>query len=89
VIKPASYTLTDEVAQCHHLTDEGVPRGILLDVGVGFDPQAVAYGGNGALKQLSPPSLGFKEVLERGGRRLSRLPLLLQLWNTSIKLAQA
>jgi hypothetical protein len=44
--------------------DEGVPRGILLGVGVGLDPQAITYGGNGALKQLSPPSLGFEEVLE-------------------------
>jgi hypothetical protein len=89
MMKPASYPLTDEAAQCYHLTDKGVPRGVLLSVDVGLDPQAVAYGGNGALKQLSSLGLGFEEVLERGGHRLSRLLLLLQLWNTSIKLAQA
>jgi hypothetical protein len=45
--------------------DKGVPRGVLLSVSIGLDPQAIAYGGDGALKQLSPPSLGFEEVLER------------------------
>jgi hypothetical protein len=63
-MKPASYPLTDEAAQRHHPTDEGVPQGVLLGVGIGFDPQTIAYGGNGALKQLSPPGLGFEEVLE-------------------------
>jgi hypothetical protein len=42
-MKPASYPLVDEVAQRHHPTDEGVPRGIFLDVGIGLDPQAVTY----------------------------------------------
>jgi hypothetical protein len=28
---------------------------------------------------LSPPGLGLKEVLERGGRRMGRMLLLLQL----------
>jgi hypothetical protein len=79
MMKPASYPLADEAAQRHHLTDEGVPRGIFLGVGIGLDPQAITYIGDGALEQLSPPGLGLEEVLEQGGRRLSRLLLLLQL----------
>jgi hypothetical protein len=38
VMKPTSYPLADEVAQRHHLTDEGVPRGILLGIGIRHDP---------------------------------------------------
>jgi hypothetical protein len=78
-MQAALYPLTNEAAQRHHSTDEGVPRGVLLSVGVELDPQAVTYEGNGALKQLSPLGLSLEEVLERGGRRLSRLLLLLQL----------
>jgi hypothetical protein len=37
---------------------------------------------------LSPLGLGLEEALEGVGRRLSYLLLLLQLWNTSIKLTQ-
>jgi hypothetical protein len=88
-MQPASYPLVNEAAQRHHPTDEGVPWGVLLGVSIGLDPQAVTYRGDGALKQLSPPGLDLEEVLERGERRLSRLLLLLQLWNISIKLAQA
>jgi hypothetical protein len=43
VMKPASYPLTDEAAQCHHPMDEGVPRGVFLSVGIRLDPQAVTY----------------------------------------------
>jgi hypothetical protein len=43
VMKPASYPLTDEAAQRHHPTDEGVPRGVLLGIGIRLDPQAVTY----------------------------------------------
>jgi hypothetical protein len=43
VMKPASYPLTDEAAQRHHLTNEGVPRGVLLGIGIRLDPQAVTY----------------------------------------------
>jgi hypothetical protein len=78
-MQPASYPLTDKAAQCHHPTDEGVPRGILLGIGVGLDPEAITYRGNSALEQLSPPGLGLEELLERGGHRLGRLLLLLQL----------
>jgi hypothetical protein len=67
-MKPASYPLTDEAAQCQDSTDEGVPWGVLLGVGIGLNPQAIAYGGNGTLKQLSLPGLSFEEALERGGR---------------------
>jgi hypothetical protein len=76
-MKPASYPLADKVAQRHHPTDEGVPRGVLLGIGIRLDPQAITYRGNSALEQLSLPSLGLEEVLERGGHRLSRLLLLL------------
>jgi hypothetical protein len=34
---------------------------------------------------LSPLGLGLEEALEGGGRRLSRLLLPLQLWDTNIK----
>jgi hypothetical protein len=87
-MKSASYPLANEAAQRHHPVDEGVPRGV-LSISVRLDPQAIAYGGDGTLKQLSPLGLGLEKVLERGGHRLSRLLLLLQLWNTGIKLAQA
>jgi hypothetical protein len=67
---------------------KGVPRGVLLSIGIGLDPQAITHGGDHALEQLSPLGLGLEEALEGVGRRLSYLLLLLQLWNTSIKLAQ-
>jgi hypothetical protein len=38
VMQPASYPLTDEVAQRHHPTDKGVPRCVLLGIGIGLDP---------------------------------------------------
>jgi hypothetical protein len=79
MMKLASYPLADEAAQRHHPTDEGVPQGVLLGIGIGLNPQSIKYQGNSALEQLSPPSLGLEEVLERGDRRLSRLLLLLQL----------
>jgi hypothetical protein len=63
-MKATSYPLSDKVAQRHHPADEGVPRGILLSVGVRLDSQAVAHGGNGALKQLSPLGLALEEILE-------------------------
>jgi hypothetical protein len=46
------------------LMDEGVPRGVLLGIGIGLDPQAITYQGNSALEQLSLPSLGLEEVLK-------------------------
>jgi hypothetical protein len=79
MMQPASYPLTDEVAQRHHLTDKGVPQCVLLGIGIGLDPQAITHQGNSALEQLSPPGLDLEEVLERGGRRLGRMLLLLQL----------
>jgi hypothetical protein len=63
-MKAAPYPLSDKAAQRHHSANEGVPRGILLSVGVGLDPQAIAHGGDGALKQLSPLGLGLEEILE-------------------------
>jgi hypothetical protein len=84
-MKAASYPLSDKAAQCHHPADKGAPRGVLLSVDIRLDPQAVAHGGDGALKQLGPLGLGLEETLEGGGRRLSRLLLLLQLWDTNIK----
>jgi hypothetical protein len=59
--------------------DKGVRRHVLLGIGIGLDPQAITHRGDSTLEQLSPPSLGHKEVLERGGRRLGRMLLLLQL----------
>jgi hypothetical protein len=63
-MQAASYPLANKAAQRHHLTDEGVPQGVLLSVGVELDPQAIAYEGDGALKQLNPLGLGLEEVLE-------------------------
>jgi hypothetical protein len=59
--------------------DKGVPRGVLLSVGIRLDPQALAHGGDGVLEQLGLLGRGLEETLEGGGRRLSRLLLLLQL----------
>jgi hypothetical protein len=78
-MQPASYLLTDKAAQRRHPTDKGVPQRILLGIGIGLDPQAITHRGNSTLEQLSLPGLGLEEVLERGGRRLGRLLLLLQL----------
>jgi hypothetical protein len=50
MMKPTSYPLTDEAAQRHHTTDEGVPQGVLLGIGIRLDPQAVTYRGNSALE---------------------------------------
>jgi hypothetical protein len=63
MMQAASYPLVNEAAQRHHPTDEGVPQGVLLSVGVGLNPQAIAYRGDGSLKQLSPLGLGLEEVL--------------------------
>jgi hypothetical protein len=78
-MQPASYLLTDEAAQRRHLTDKGVPRCVLLGIGIRLDPQVVTHQGDSTLEQLSPPGLGLKEIMERGGRRLGRMVLLLQL----------
>jgi hypothetical protein len=86
-MQPASYPLADEAAQRYHLTDEGVPQGVLLGISIRLDPEAITYRGDSALKQLSPPGLSLEEVLEQGGRRLGRLLLLLQLQNVNIELA--
>jgi hypothetical protein len=56
---------------------EGVPRRVLLGVGIGLDPQAVAHHSDGTLEQLVPPNLGLKEGLKRGGGRLDLVLLLL------------
>jgi hypothetical protein len=79
VMKPASYPFMDEATQRHHSTDKGVPRCVLLGIGIWLDPQAVTYQGDSTLEQLSSPGLGLEEVLERGGRRLGRMLLLLEL----------
>jgi hypothetical protein len=79
VMQPASYPLADEAAQRHHLTDKGVPQCVLLGIGIRLNPQAITYQSDSTLEQLSPPDLGLEEVLERGGRRLGRMLLLLQL----------
>jgi hypothetical protein len=63
-MEAASYPPMNEATQRHNPTDEGIPWGVLLNVSVGLDPQAIAYGGDGALKQLSPLGLGLEEVLE-------------------------
>jgi hypothetical protein len=63
-MQPASYPLADKTAQRHHPTDEGVPRGVLLSIGIELDPEAVTYRGDSTLEQLSPPGLGLEEVLE-------------------------
>jgi hypothetical protein len=57
--------------------DKGVPQCVLLGIGIRLDPQAITHRGDSALEQLSPPGLGLEEVLERGGRRLGRMLLLL------------
>jgi hypothetical protein len=54
-----------------------VPRRVLLGIGIGLDPQAVAHRGDRTLEQLSSPGLSLEEVLERGSRRLGRVLLLL------------
>jgi hypothetical protein len=64
MMQATSYPLANEATQRHHPTDEGVPRGVLLSVGVRLDPQAIAYRGDGALKQLSLLGLSLEEVLE-------------------------
>jgi hypothetical protein len=64
MMQPASYPLADEAAQCHHSTDEGVPRGVLLGISIRLNPQVVTHRGDSTLEQLSPPGLGLKEVLE-------------------------
>jgi hypothetical protein len=78
-MQPASYLLTDKATQRRHPANKRVPRCILLGIGIGLDPQAVTHRGDSTLEQLSPPGLGLEEVLERGGRRLGRMLLLLQL----------
>jgi hypothetical protein len=79
MVQPASYLLTDEATQRRHSTNKRVPWRILLGIGIGLDPQAIAHRGDCTLEQLSPPSLSLEEVLERGSRRLGRVLLLLQL----------
>jgi hypothetical protein len=63
-MQPASYPLADEAAKRHHPMNKGVPRGVLLGIDIGLNPQAITYRGDSALEQLSPPSLGLEEFLE-------------------------
>jgi hypothetical protein len=78
-MQPVSYLHADEAAQRRHPLNKRVPWRILLSIGIGLDPQAVTHRGDGTLEQLGPPGLGLEEVLERGGHRLGRMLLLLQL----------
>jgi hypothetical protein len=79
MMQPASYLLADEATQRRHPANERVPWRILLGIGIGLNPLAIAHRGDHTLEQLSPPGLGLEEVLERGSRRLGRVLLLLQL----------
>jgi hypothetical protein len=83
-VKTAPYPFPDKAAQRHHPTDEGVPQGVLLSIGIGLDAQAITHGGDRALEHLSPLGLGLEQALEGVGRRLSYLLLPLQLWNTIV-----
>jgi hypothetical protein len=64
MMQPASNLLADEATQRHHLVNKHVPWRILLGIGIGLDPQAIAHRGNCTLEQLSPPGLSLEEVLE-------------------------
>jgi hypothetical protein len=63
-MQPALYPLADEAAQRHHPTNKGVPRCVLLGIGIGLDPQVITHRGDSTLEQLSPLGLGLEEVLE-------------------------
>jgi hypothetical protein len=79
VVKAASYPFPDKAAQRHHPADKGVPRGVLLSIGIGLNPQTITHGGDRTLEHLSPLGLGLEEALEGVGRRLSYPLLPLQL----------
>jgi hypothetical protein len=68
----------DEATQRRHPENKRVPRRVLLGIDIGLDPQAITHRGDSTLEQLSLPRLGLEEVLERFGRRLGRMLLLLQ-----------
>jgi hypothetical protein len=37
-MQPSSYLLADEAAQRRHPMEKGVPRRVLLGIGIGLDP---------------------------------------------------
>jgi hypothetical protein len=63
MMQPSSYPLADEAAQRRHPMDKRVPRCVLLDIGIGLDPQAVTHQGDnpGATESAD---LSLEEVLE-------------------------
>jgi hypothetical protein len=43
MMQPASYLLMNEATHCRHPVDKQVPWCILLGIGIGLDPQAIAH----------------------------------------------
>jgi hypothetical protein len=64
MMQRASYLLVDEATQHRHSAHEQVPWRILLGIGIGLDPQAIAHRDDHALEQLVPSDLGLKEGLK-------------------------
>jgi hypothetical protein len=64
MMQPASNLLADKATQRHHPVNKRVPWCILLGIGIGLDPQAIAQRGNHTLEQLIPLDLSLKEVLK-------------------------
>jgi hypothetical protein len=60
----ALYLLADEATQRHHPAYERVPWRILLGIGIGLDPQAIAHRGDRTLEQLISSNLGLEEGLK-------------------------
>jgi hypothetical protein len=77
MVQPASDLLVDKATQRHHPAYERVPWRILLGIGIGLNPQAIAHRGDRALEQLIPPDLGLEESLKRGGHHLGLTLLFL------------
>jgi hypothetical protein len=75
----ASNLFMDKATQRCHPAYERVPWHILLGIGIGLDPQAIAHRGDRTLEQLILSDLGLEEGLKRGGRRLGLTLLFLQL----------
>jgi hypothetical protein len=75
----ASYLFMDKATQRYHPVYERVPWRILLGIGVGLNPQAIAHQGDRALEQLISSDLSLEEGLKRGSRRLGFMLLSLQL----------
>jgi hypothetical protein len=76
MMQPASNLLTNKATQRYHPVNKQVPWRILLGIGIGLNPKAIAHRGDRTLEQLIPLGLSLEEALKRGSRRLGRMLLL-------------